>query len=144
MKFRTKYERNRIVSPHGGKSLTEQQFASECDLSAIIQKYGIIPPPSVTPLTGADVSNFGDYADCLQAVVEATEQFEAMPSSIRERFGYDPQSFFKWVADPRNVDEGVRLGIFTPRGDTRSAEQVLKDIEKIVTPAKTDAGKTEA
>lgn len=143
MKFRTKYIRNRVVSPHGGKSLTEQQFARECDISSIIQKYGIIPAPSVSPLTGADVSHYGDYAECLQAVVEATEQFEAMPSSIRERFGYDPHSFFKWVSDPRNTEEGIRLGIFTPRGDTRTAEQVLKDIEnKIVTPS--TEGKIEA
>lgn len=143
MKFRTKYSRNRVISPHGGKSLTEQQFASECDLPSIIAKYGIVPPPSVSPLTGADVSQYGDYAECLQAVVDATAQFESMPSSIRERFGYDPHSFFKWVADPQNIEEGIRLGIFTPRGDTRTAEQVLKDIDtKLVIPAA--AGKNEA
>lgn len=136
LNFRTKYhERKVFKSFKGVESLTDQQYKDDCSINGIIKRYGVIPPAPVTPL-GSDVSELGDFADCLQRVSNAMEQFKSMPSEIRARFGHDPRAFYDFVLDPRNAEEGIRLGLFERKEEKLSAEELLTKIVENTSPEK--------
>lgn len=62
-----------------------------------------------TPQYG-DVSNL-DFQECMQFVVDARARFDALPSSVRERFHNDPGAFLDFMEDPDNGAEAVKLGL---------------------------------
>lgn len=128
MKFRTKYNRRRIMSPVGSVSMTDPQYKDDCSIDGIIRRYGILPPPSPAELRAFDCSEFSDYAACMEKVVDATSQFESLPADVRERFGHDPAAFFKFVSDPKNVEEGVKLGLFVVRKEEKDPVEILERI----------------
>lgn len=136
-KFRTQYEPRKVHKTFKGLiSLTDQQYKDECSIEGIVKKYGILPAPSVTPMI-TDVSEVGDFVECMQRVEDGLAQFAELPSSVRSRFGNDPRALYEWLADPSNVEEAVKLGLMVPRKEEKSAVDVLNEIkDKLVSPAK--------
>ena len=136
-KFRTQYEPRKVhKSFKGVLSLTDQQYKDECSIEGIIRKYGVIPAPDVTPMI-TDVSEVGDFVECMQRVEDGLAQFAELPSSVRARFGNDPRALFDWLSKEANVDEAIKLGLMIPRVEQKSAVDVLNEInEKLVSPAK--------
>lgn len=121
IKFRTKYDRVKVKSPCGRKSLTDQQYKDECSIEGIVKKYGILGQPIPRPFgSGADVSEFQDFAANMQKVTEARNRFMDLPSDIRARFGHSPEAFFSWLSNPEHTEEAVKLGLmeeFKPQID---------------------------
>lgn len=135
MKFRTKYSRKRVFSPAGSKSMTDQQYKDECSIDAIIKKYGIMGQPVPQPFgTGGDVSELGDFASVMQKVAVAREQFMDLPSEIRARFGHSPEAFYNWLADSKNTEEAVKLGLLIPREVEKDPVEVLERIAANTSP----------
>lgn len=134
--FNTIYSHAVPVSPHGGTSLTDQQYKAECDLGSILSNYGITGRvPVVREGVSGDFSQIGDYQACLDRINRAKDEFLALPSEIRARFGNDPSAYVDFVLDPANTDECVRLGLkvkVVPA--SRSVETILESIEEKVTP----------
>lgn len=127
-KFRTQFDRRVVYkSFEGVDSLADQQFKDECTVEGLVRRYGILPRPEVQPV-GADVSQMTDFAECMERVQAACDQFASMPSDIRARFGNDPRAFMEFVCDPANVDECVKIGLMEVRKDQKSAVEVLEDI----------------
>lgn len=124
MRFRTQYtarEEEKKGITFDLPSRTKQSFRDECDINNIMAKYAAGMPvessASVPPVYG-DVSNMPDnYQESLQQVMDAQEQFEALPSHIRKRFDYNPANMLQFIQDPNNYEEGVKLGLFEPRID---------------------------
>ena len=143
-KFNTIYNHASPVSPHGGKSLTDQQYRDECDIEKILKRFGVtgqLPPNTRGNGVSGDFSNIGDFQNCLDRINRAKDEFNALPSQIRDRFGNDPAAYVDFVLDPQNTEECVRLGlkeVHQPAG--RSAEEILESIDKKVTPAKPGEG----
>ncbi|QCS36216.1 minor capsid protein [Capybara microvirus Cap1_SP_163] len=137
MSFYTQYVRPPVVvSPSGGVSMTEQQFKNDCDINNIIQRFqqGQMPCRVRSDGSYGDFSNLGDFATNLSMVEEAKSRFQALPSALRDRFGNSPQTFFNWVLDPSNKDECIRLGLRVPPSSDASALDVLKSIDKKLSP----------
>ena len=112
-KFRTKYDPKFVPQPEDDlPSMTEQQYKDDCSIDGIIRRYGVLPPPNVTPVV-VDVSDIGDFRESMQKVVDAKEHFAELPAQIRERFGHSPESFYNFLADPSNTEEAVKLGLFS-------------------------------
>lgn len=108
-----------------GDSKTIQEFKDDCDIKVLIKRMesGMsLSPDSVkrgmarTPEYG-DFSQFQtmDFAQMQNQINEARDNFMALPSDLRSRFGDDPARFIEWVNDPANVDEAVKLGLAVPR-----------------------------
>lgn len=136
-KFLTIYSHADVVSPSGGKSLTDQQYLAECDINTILKKYRItgVLPTSLKVGVGGDFSNIGDFQTCLDRINRAKSEFEALPSDIRSRFGNDPSAYVDFVLNPDNTDECVKLGLrVLPDKPEETAVDVLKRIEGVVTP----------
>ena len=103
-------------------SMTQQQFADESNINNIIARFketGTLsddPDPNNLPVfDDFTVRSAYNYQTAMNVVVRAREQFDALPSNIRERFGYSPKALLQFLGDESNYDEAVRLGLVRPR-----------------------------
>lgn len=96
-------------------SHTQQHFKDDTDINIILKRN-----PDITQCqyvnhrgqpTYGDFSDVADYRDALDRVLEAQEQFDELPSGVRERFGNDPGQFLEFVLNPENKDEMVKMGL---------------------------------
>lgn len=100
------------------KSLTQQQFADECDINNIVAKN---PDGFYThlnsrlPLWGVDVPESMVYNEALNLVQQANASFMAMPADLRARFNNDPSQLLAFLGDDSNYDEAVSLGFIAPK-----------------------------
>ncbi len=102
------------------ESLTQQQFKDESSLDFILNRYaltGILPDQSVKPIFDDLVGISTDYHEALDLVLRAEDSFYDLPSSLRERFLNDPRSLIRFLDDPNNRDEAVKLGLIDPSPD---------------------------
>lgn len=53
-----------------------------------------------------------DYQYQLNKLNEVKAYFDSLPSGIRDRFRNDPALMLRFMADPRNLEECVKLGLF--------------------------------
>ena len=95
------------------EDMTQQQFKEECDINEITRRFGLgaeMPKGLKVPSYG-DFTGIESYHDACNAIAEAGESFDALPASLRDRFGNDPGQFVDFVLNDANRDEAVRLGL---------------------------------
>lgn len=94
-------------------SLTKQAFAAEADINNIVNRYNAtgILPAGERELQYGDFSSGMDYAECLVAIQEANDDFQSIPSQIRNQFDNDPQKFLDFIHDEDNRDEAIAMGL---------------------------------
>lgn len=122
MRFRSAYDgrADEVSAACGlvfsGAGRTQQQFRDECDINAIVRRFGVTGevPASVRMPTYDDFSEVTDFHTAMNAVRAAQESFEALPSAIRSRFGHDPQQLLVFLGDEANRDEAAKLGLLNP------------------------------
>lgn len=83
-------------------SLVKSQFANECDLKMIVQRFvktGQLPNLAVKqPLPIQDVTNAPDSFEAFkQKQIEANNIFEKQPLELREAMQHSPELFFEWL-----------------------------------------------
>ncbi|AXH74981.1 MAG: internal scaffolding protein [Microviridae sp.] len=139
MKFRTAYDPDAddvsrktsldcSVNPDTGEespSMTQQQFAAECDINEIVRRFGLTGelPDGYRPPVSGDFTNVGDFQSAMNAVRQAEESFMALPAGMRERFNNDPQQLIDFVSNDKNRDEAMELGL-VPRPPERTRDVV--------------------
>jgi len=104
--------------PKEGALEAQQQFKDKCNINSIMRKYhktGMIDHLRRTPGQYANLLDVKDYDSALQTVISARDSFMTLPSEVRARFGNEPQGVIDFLKDPKNYDEGVKLGLLTPR-----------------------------
>ncbi|AXH78129.1 MAG: internal scaffolding protein [Microviridae sp.] len=92
---------------------TVQSAKDECDLNAIMKKYiktGELPPGIGIGRFG-DFSDVTDYLEAQNTLIQARQQFDSLPSGVRERFRNDPAALLAFVNDRKNLDEARTLGL---------------------------------
>lgn len=132
----------RVVTPITQKSMTDQSFKDECDVNNIISKFkktGNITHVARIQGTYGDFSDIPDLQQAMQTVTEAHLAFDSLPSNVRKRFGNSPQEFLQFMADPKNDNEAITLGLKVPKpgpnpsdlaGDKAKAASVPKASKK--------------
>lgn len=122
MKFQLPFGSHRKVNIDQSDevTMTHQSFQNECDINQIIARYektGLL-----THVRQAE-PQYGDFIDAcdfqlgLHLIQEARDSFMTLPSSLRKRFGNDPQVFLEFVQDPTNREEMIQLGMIIPSPD---------------------------
>lgn len=94
------------------EGMTQQHFKDECDINYLLKHYNDIPAPA--PVYG-DCTEYNDLQHCMDKVLAANEDFAAVPSEIRARFGNNPAAFFDFCNDSSNFEELVKLGLAESR-----------------------------
>lgn len=92
---------------------TEQHHKNECDVNTIIRKYdktGLISHISRFEASFGNLTGL-DYKEAMDTVVNAQNEFNALPGEIRERFQNTPQKFLEFCENPDNRQEAIELGL---------------------------------
>lgn len=96
---------------------TKQSFKDETDINQIMARF---IRTGALEFTNKHEPRYGDttginFQACMDVITSAQNMFKDMPSKIRNRFDNDPAKFLDFVNDPENTEEGVKLGLLTPR-----------------------------
>lgn len=98
----------------GKDGKTKQEFKEECQIQNIINKYhktGMITHLAKHQGDYGDFSNITSYQDAVMAVIEAEETFNELPANIRNKFKNNPAELLDFLADDKNYDEAIKLGL---------------------------------
>ena len=95
-------------------SLTVQAEEPNCNINNIMQRYatqGILPATNAAAAQYADVSNIGDYMECLQVVQNAQNAFDSLPSALRKELDNNPANLVTFIQNPANKERCVEYGL---------------------------------
>lgn len=111
----------RVVCSFRDPSLTQQHFKDECDINHIMKRYretGMLVDPlqraTAKPQFG-DFSTAFDFMEAQNIIARARENFDALPSHLRERFGNNPAAMLSFLENESNYEEAVKLGLLEKR-----------------------------
>ena len=113
-------------------SRTVQSDREGTDLKILLEKYvetGEIPTvqlPGGEPLDG-DFTGLPDFQEMQNMLIDIQEQFDALPSKVREKFANDPIAMVQFLQDENNIEEAVKLGLME-----RREPDVKKPVEVVV------------
>lgn len=96
------------------ESLAVQSSKDECDINVIVRRFGLtgeLPSNLRVPLSEDYRDVEFDLGVALRFVNEANRAFMQMPAEVRDRFNNDAQKFVKFVENPDNAEECVKLGL---------------------------------
>lgn len=121
-----------------GETMTQQHFEKACNINNIMKRYkdtGTLPVNTGTPIFG-DFSQITGYQEALNQVMEAQQNFNALPLEIQKKFGNDPGSLHEYLQDPKNEEEAIRLGLLNPKPIKDNTLGEIKDLlsEKLGKP----------
>jgi len=127
-----------LVTTPSEEGRTQQQFKEEADINVLVKRFGItgtMPQDVRVPLVG-DFEGVSDFQSALNSVVQARDDFMALPAQVRKRFANDPQLLMEFMADEKNKDEAQKLGLLnTPVEVPRDAVKAIDELAaKLVTP----------
>jgi phage internal scaffolding protein len=108
-----KRERERVYTKPVGVSRTEQSHKKKCNVNNVISRYyktGNLDSRMQDGCYG-DFTNVSDFQTCLHRVMDANDDFMALPAVIRKRFSNSPANLIEFLSDEANRDEAVKLGI---------------------------------
>lgn len=113
-------------------SRTVQSDREGTDLKILLEKYvdtGEIPTvqlPVGEPLDG-DFTGLPDFQEMQNMLIDIQEQFDSLPSKVREKFANDPMAMVQFLQDENNIEEAVNLGLME-----RREPDVKKPVEVVV------------
>lgn len=118
---------------------TQQQYRDECDINNIMEKYKLTGVLRVRNNYARgeyiDLASAPDFRESLDIVAKAQDAFDALPSSLRKRFGNDPMEFLDFVHDPKNIDEIDKMGLTKPKSPPK---EVVPIAVRVVAPEEPD------
>lgn len=126
-----------VFDPEVEPSLTQQQFAEESDINEIVRRFGLtgeLPDNFRAPVSG-DFTGITDFQSAMNAVISAQKEFDSLPAHVREEFRNDPQRLMDFVADSKNRDKAIELGLVPkPVEKTRDVVQAVDELASKIVP----------
>jgi len=105
------FPRRPVQHPVGGERVTDQSQAEGTDINRIMKTYlrtGLVPQRSGGRYE--DVSA-NDYMAMRNFIADKEALFGGLPARVRARFGNDPYQLLRFVQDPHNREEAIKLGL---------------------------------
>lgn len=124
----------RIQTLDFDESKTQQQYLEQSDINNIFKKYmstGEITWTNSKIGQYADLLDMPDYQQALNLVIDANEAFDALPSSIRDRFQNDPHQLLEFIKDPNNKEEATKLGLLKSIPEAPMDSQILNELKTL-------------
>ena len=122
MKFATLYDEG--MKPSEGviftePSMTDQSQYQDSDINYIVKKYADGRTGITTLDLGADAGVLqygdtllpGDYDTALDLINAVSDEFYQLPAQIRAEFNHNPKELINALADPRQRDRLLSLGL---------------------------------
>lgn len=105
--IRHAYTRQRVRTPSGGLSRTEQSHTQQCDINRIMAKYvktGLVDHVTQYEGTYGEIAAM-DYQTAQNLIAEQRSVFSELPAAIRKRFDNDPANYLRLVETDEGVEE---------------------------------------
>lgn len=125
----------------GSESKVQQNLQSQTDINQVVGRYkktGLLQStrnlsmqPQKGPVFG--VYPFEDFQDAYNHIQQVKQDFMALPARVRQRFDNNPSNVVRFVDNPANAVEAIKMGLFKmPEGyEIRGGKLVEQlDIEK--------------
>lgn len=106
--------RVRVRTLNTEATMTQQQFADECDINNIVKRYertGEIVHRNQKTGIYADFTEITNYHDMMDKVLYAQDAFMTLPAKIRTKFRNDPGELLSFLQDSKNLKEAEELGL---------------------------------
>lgn len=129
------------------KSLTQQEFAEECDINVIVKRAGLtgeLPEGVMVPFNADFEGGVVDFKSAMNLLVSANNAFMEMPAEVRSRFMNDPARFIDFVSDESNRDEARKLGLLVPPAPVSTGSVASKSSSAPGEAPKPDTGASTA
>lgn len=97
---------------------TKQADKEGCDIHNVLRRIeqgSLLPDLVKSDPRYGDFSMARDYRESMEIVLNAQQQFMALPAATRERFKNDPAQMLAFCEDKKNVEEAIKLGLILPR-----------------------------
>lgn len=92
--------------------MAKQESEPEANINNIVARYqktGYLPQSNKQPKFGDFTNN--DFQQMRNAIADIDMQFLALPPKIRRRFNNEAENVIRFLEDPRNHEEAVKLGL---------------------------------
>lgn len=101
-----------------GPSMTREEFAEECDINTIMERYDSqkgwpLPPRDQEPIY-YDFVGMPDLQSALHSLNEASEAFMTLPAKVRKEFDNDPVRFVEFASSRDNLEQLREWGLAEP------------------------------
>ncbi|WNK12459.1 MAG: internal scaffolding protein [Microvirus sp.] len=98
-------------------SLTVQADKDDADINTIVARFGLTGrmPEGLRVPSFQDYDGVFDFQTAMHAIIQAEDNFMAMPATVRAKFNNDPGQFLQFAVDPANVDVMVEMGLAIPK-----------------------------
>ncbi len=112
-----KKQRPRVAIHFTKPTRTKQEFQEECDINTIMGRAKALKRMQDPTLVN---TNYGDgtpydFHAAMNYVTEAQQQFDKMPSAIRNKFNNDPGAMIDFVNNPENEEEMREMGMLVEK-----------------------------
>lgn len=104
-------------TPVGEFSMARQEFAAECDINTIMEKYqttGALPANVREPVYYDFTEMPDNLMDALDRLDEAQRAFMSLPAKVRAEFDNSAHAFVGFASDPANLDQMRAWGLAPP------------------------------
>lgn len=104
---------------------TKQSFKDECDINVLMKRYedtGSLEHVNKRVALYRDVTA-ENFQDAMELLANARGAFMDLPASVRDRFDNDPAKMLAFVEDPDNLAEAESMGLLSPEGSARAAQE---------------------
>jgi len=139
-KIRKRGVRQRVKTEIKGESKTRQSEAKNADINTIVnkaKKTGHLPVTNAQPIQNG-LPTPQSFHDAMNVVVQAKQEFEALPSQVRNEFNNDPAFFLECVQkaekDDKQKESLQKLGVLeTPEVKVEPAPQKVEIVNPEIT-----------
>ena len=104
-------KRKRVSHPVGGEKVTDESQAPANEVNTIVRQFiktGLMPQKQGGRYE--DISSY-DYIAMRNFIADKEALFGGLSARVRARFGGDPYNLLRFVENPANRDEAIKLGL---------------------------------
>jgi len=123
MNLRNAFSKKRVVETTSQEMVTKQDQKDDTDINKITERHlhtGVLA--SNTGRRGArprqamfgDFSSAADFQTAVNGINDAELAFSQLPGRLRARFKNSAYQLMRFLEDPANLDEAVKLGLVEP------------------------------
>lgn len=111
--------RPNTVTYFSGPTMTRQEFAEECDINVLMQRYQNQDIGAIMRAAGEPV--YADFSEMPQDLMgfmklmgDAENAFMTLPAEVRRTFDNDAVKFVDFASEPSNLDQMRSWGLAPP------------------------------
>lgn len=117
-------------TPHSKPRSAKQAMRDQTNVNKIVEtsrRVGALVSAHQKPAQYLDLTILPSYQDALNLTIGVERVFRALPAAVRDAVGNSPQGFVAFMADPKNKEEAIKLGLLKAPPPPPTADKNAED-----------------